>query len=80
MKWHYPRSPSKPKNVSNSLSLKIMATVFWKRNRTIIVDFMSYETKVNADVYCETFKECQRWLFKIAGGGLCGVLLLHDNE
>jgi hypothetical protein len=35
---------------------KLMKTVFWDRNRALMVEFMQQGTTITSEVYCETLK------------------------
>ena len=78
--WLHFSSP-KPRKLKQAQSAgKVTATVFWDRQRVLLVDFMTTGTTINADRYCETLTKLRRANQNRRRGMLSkGVSILHEN-
>jgi hypothetical protein len=55
----YVHLPNKPTDFNQMLyARKLMAAVFWDRNRLIMVELMQQEMTVMLEVYCQILKYC----------------------
>jgi len=57
MEWRHTSSSTKM-TFKQTTSWKIMCTVFWDRKGVLLVDFLPQGSTINADVYCDTHKNC----------------------
>ena len=74
-------SPNNSKKFKQTLwNKKMMASIFWDRQRILLTEFMAPGTTITSEVYCETLNKLRRSIQNKRRGMLTeGVVLLHDN-
>ena len=78
--WPHFSSPKPRKSKQAQSAGKVMATVFWDREKVLLVDLIATGTTINADRYYERLTKLRRAIQNRRRGTLSmGVSILHDN-
>jgi histone-lysine N-methyltransferase SETMAR len=60
VEWHHPQSPRKKKFKTTPFARKVMITVFWDIDGTILVDVMARGETINSDAYIKTLQKLKQ--------------------
>ena len=73
-------SPSKKKFKTLPSTGKVMCTVFWKRKRVILLDFLESGQTMNSDLYIATLTKVKARISRVRPEKKTTFLLQHDNS
>jgi hypothetical protein len=60
MEWHHRSSPHKKKFKVQTSAGKIMASVFWDSEGTLLVEFLERGATINSEQYVRTLKKLKQ--------------------
>jgi hypothetical protein len=61
MEWRHTSLPIKKKFQQTISICETMCTVFWDRNRILLVELLPEGSTINTGVYCNTLKKLNRF-------------------